>query len=241
MNLKSSQRPSLKVNYFVKVFSAFFVFSTKLASKTFFRTHVNWITPNENIKWSQLRVVVILNHTSLFEPLFLSAIPNDRLWKAIDRVVVPIADVTLSRPFVGFLIRNLVPNAIPITRKRDDSWSHFMQHLKRDNALVVIFPEGRMKRKDGLDKNGKPMSIKGGIVEILENVDSGKMLVAYSGGLHHVQAPGDLFPKLFKRIRIGFEQLDIPEYKALLNNSDSGMDYRTAVIRDLEQRMQKHC
>ena len=34
--------------------------------------------------------------------------------------------------------------------------------------------------------------------KILEKLDSGKMLIAYSGGLHHVQAPGDLIPKIFK-------------------------------------------
>jgi 1-acyl-sn-glycerol-3-phosphate acyltransferase len=221
----------------MKLISAFFVFSTKIFSKIFYRTHANWLTPLEHIQWSQLRLVVVLNHTSLFEPLFLSAIPNNRLWKAIDRVVVPVADVTLNRPFVGFLFRKLVPNAVAITRKRDDTWTQFMQQLHRQNSLVLIFPEGRMKRKDGLDKNGKPMSVKGGVAEILENLTHGQMLIAYSGGLHHVQAPGEWIPGVFKKIEISFEQIDISNYK----KDFTGSDFRKLVITDLESRMAKYC
>ncbi len=220
-----------------KIFSAVFVFSLKIISQIFYRTHTTWHTDKDQIKWDQLRVIIALNHTSLFEFLFISAIPNINLWRAIDRLVVPVADVTLSRPFAGFFFRKLVPNAVSITRKRDDSWALFMESIRKDNSLILIFPEGRMMRKDGLDKHGKPMSIKGGVAEILEKLDSGKILIAYSGGLHHVQAPGELVPKVFKRIEIGFEQLDITEYKKSLDLKD----FRTAVINDLEERKKKNC
>jgi 1-acyl-sn-glycerol-3-phosphate acyltransferase len=180
--------------------------------------------------------VIALNHTSLFEFLFISAIPNKNLWRAIDRLVLPVADVTLNRPVAGFFFRKLIPNAVPISRKRDDSWAQFLEKISA-NSLILIFPEGRMMRKDGLDKHGKPMSIKGGIAEILEKLNSGKVLVAYSGGLHHVQAPGELIPKIFQRIEIGFEELDIVEYKKSLDQKD----FRAAVIRDLEERKSKNC
>lgn len=222
-----------------KVISAAFVFGIKIFSQTFYRTRAHWLTPVDKIHWEDLKLAVILNHTSLFEPLFISAIPNYRLWRAIDRVVVPVADVTLNRPLAGRFFKTLVPNAMAITRKRDDSWSHFMDRVG-GNSLIVIFPEGRMKRKDGLDKHGNPMTVKGGVVDILKKIDSGKMLIVYSGGLHHVQAPGDWFPKFFQTIDIGFEQVDIPDYKASLAGS-SFDEFRANVIADLQKRLDHQC
>ena len=130
-----------------RLFSAFFVFGVKTASLMMYRTEAQWFTPKENIQWEKLRLIVALNHTSLFEPLFISAIPNYRLWRAIRRVVVPVADVTMNRPLVGRLFKYLVPNAIPITRKRDDSWEDFISRARGD-SIMFIFPEGRMKRAE---------------------------------------------------------------------------------------------
>ncbi len=210
-------------------------FGVKLFSRVFYRTQANWITPKEQIAWEKIRLVVVLNHTSLFEPLFISAIPNLQLKRAVGRLVVPVADSTMNRPIVGRIFRLLAPNAVPITRKRDDSWSLFMDKVG-GNSLILIFPEGRMKRKDGLDKHGKPMSVKGGVADILAGIEQGKMIIAYSGGLHHVQAPGDKWPKIFRSIRVGIEQVDIPEYKSRLQDPD----FRGSVIRDLEERLKKH-
>lgn len=219
--------------------SAGVVFSLKFFSLIFFRTKATWLTPKENIHWEELRLAIILNHTSLYEPLFISALPNYRLWRAIKRVVVPIADVTMNRPIIGLFFKTLVPNAIAITRKRDETWDKFVAKAK-ENTLILIFPEGRMKRKDGLDKHGKPMSVKGGVADILELIEKGKMLIAYSGGLHHVQAPGDILPSLFKEICITFEELDIVEYKKLLSLNPSA-DFKSNMILDLETRMGKYC
>lgn len=220
----------------MKYMTGILVFGIKYLTKLFYRVQAQWITPRDKIAWQELRLVICLNHTSLFEFLFTSAIPNENLWRAIDRLVLPIADVTLNRPLAGLFFKMLIPNAIAITRKRDDSWTHFMEKIG-DKSLILIFPEGRMMRKDGLDKHGKPMSVKGGVAEILEKIPRGKILIAYSGGLHHVQAPGELFPKIFKTIRVGFEQLDIEEYKKQL----SGQEFRTAVIQDLEKRKEVYC
>lgn len=223
----------------MRIISAFIVFGIKFITRIFYRTEVIWHTPLDQIEWEKLRLAIVLNHTSLFEFLFVSAIPNHRLWRAISRVVLPIADVTLNRPLAGGFFKIFVPNAVAITRKRDETWDRFVARVKDPQSLILIFPEGRMKRKDGLDKYGKPMSVKGGVVEILEQLDSGKILLAYSGGLHHVQAPGDLVPRIFKTIRIGFEQIDIQEYK--LKMLAAGPDLRAAVIRDLEYRLHHYC
>jgi hypothetical protein len=218
------------------IISPLLALATKYISKALYKTEANWITPMEQIQWEEIRLVVLLNHTSLFEPVFVSVIPNKNLWRAANRLVVPIADVTMNRPVVGKIFRVLAPQAIAITRKRDDSWNEFMSKIA-DNALILIFPEGRMKRKGGLDKFGKPMNVKGGIADILEKMDHGKMIIAYSGGLHHVQAPGHRTFHVFKTIRVGVEQFDINEYKKRFK----GQNLREAVIRDLEERMKIHC
>ncbi len=218
------------------VLSTALVFAAKLFSKVFYRTEVKWITPKEQIDWHHIRLVVVLNHTSLFEPLFVSAIPNKHLFRAVQRLVVPVADSTMNRPILGQVFHALAPGAVSITRKRDNSWTQFMEQTG-GRSLILIFPEGRMKRKDGLDKFGHPMSVKGGVADVLQEIHSGKMIIAYSGGLHHVQAPGDKLPRIFKSIGLGVEQVDIVEYK----NQFAGPDFRNSVIHDLEQRMKIHC
>jgi len=216
--------------------SALLVFTVKFLSRIFYRTEVYWITPRESIDWEHIRLVVVLNHTSLFEPLFVSAIPNRQLWRGVRRLVVPVADSTMERPIVGRLFKLLAPGTTAITRKRDESWTQFMDRAG-GNSLILIFPEGRMKRKTGLDKHGHPMSVKGGVADLLEKIHHGKMIIAYSGGLHHVQAPGDFYPRLFQTIGLGIEQVDIEDYKRQLRNGD----FRRAVIQDLEERMKIHC
>ena len=219
--------------------SAGLIFTIKGLARIFYKTEATWITPKEEIDWDKIKVAVILNHTSLFEPLFFSAIPGKKLWRAIDRTVVPVADVTMNRPIIGRLFKTLLPNVVTITRKRDDTWTNVMQ-LVEGNSLLAIFPEGRMKRANGLDKYGKPMSVKAGIAEILSKIESGKMLIAYSGGLHHVQAPGQIIPKVFKKIKIAFELVDIREYKEALK-AENNRIFRRNVVADLEERMKKHC
>ncbi len=80
--------------------------------------------------------------------------------------------------------------------------------------MVMILPEGRMMRRNGLDSNGQPMTVRGGIADILDAIPDGRMLLAYSGGLHHVQAPGDGLPRLFRSIRLNLEAVDIADYRA---------------------------
>ena len=70
-----------------------------------------------------------------------------------------------------------------------------------------------MKRKNGLDKQGRKLSIRGGIADILQKKSEGKMLIIYSGGMHHIQAPGEKWPKLFQTIHTRLESTDIAEYK----------------------------
>lgn len=204
----------------------------KLWSLLFFKTEKRWLNDPKD-RWKNLRLFVFLNHTSLFEPIYVSAFPVSVLWDAASRMIVPGADKTLRRPIAGKFFYLLVPGMIEITRKRDHTWSEFLTQIA-PHSLIAILPEGRMKRASGLDSEGKPMSIRGGIADILEALDAGNMLIVYSGGLHHVQAPGERFPRLFKKIRVHFEQFPIHEYKASLPKN---VDFKEAVIGDMAQRL----
>ena len=96
-----------------------------------------------------------------------------------------------------------------------------------------------MKRPGGLDKHGRPMTVRAGIVDVLERLQEGNMLLAYAEGLHHIQIPGQGFPRLFRRARIRFEVVPIAEYKKTLGFGSDGV--RKRVVRDLEQRRDRHC
>ncbi len=219
-------------------FSLSVIFCVNLFVKFFYTVEVTYITDNEETFWSdEINVFAFLNHTSLFEPLLFASIPNFFFKKHLKRVVVPAADVTMNRPLVGRLYKTFFPHIVPISRKRDETWTKFKNKI-RENSLVVIAPEGRMMRENGLDKHGKPMTIKSGIADILKEVTEGSLVLATSGGLHHVQKPGQPFFKIFKTIRISYEKIPISEYKKLIDFE--ARDYQRQVVNDLTQRMNKN-
>ena len=103
----------------------------------------------------------------------------------------------------------------------------------------MIAPEGRMKRPNGLDKFGKAMTIRGGVTDIIEVLNDGGMILALSGGLHHVQAPGQHFPRLFKKISMNFAYLDLQEYKSMFPGSPR--ERKIGMVQDLQQRLERDC
>ena len=85
------------------------------------------------------------------------------------------------------------------------------------------------------------MTVRGGIADILEAIPSGPMLIAYSGGLHHVQAPGEHWPRLFRTIRMNLEWVDIETYRReRLAEAGSEAGFKRAVVDDLERRREAH-
>lgn len=204
----------------------------------FFRIQVRWIGGKPKRAWDDIRLVVFLNHTSLFEPLFLGRAPFRFLWQIAARVVAPGADITLDRPVVGTLYRMMVPEVVAISRKRDHTWDEFMRRIS-PHSLVFIMPEGRMKRLTGLDADGNRMSIRGGVADVLNVLYSGCMLIVYSGGLHHVQAPGEARMRIFKTIKVNLEKIEIEQYKKWIRSQ--GNWFKSVVISDLETRMAKYC
>lgn len=208
---------------------------TKSVSSVFYRFQVNWLSREQFEASDQVRVLVLLNHTSLFEPVFVRIAPQKLLRNIAKRLVIPVADTTAQRPLVGRLLTTIVPGMVPISRKRDDSWQQFLRQISPE-SLVAILPEGRMKRANGLDKHGNPMTVRGGIADILSRFDQGKMLFVYSGGLHHVQTPGQWLPRLFKSIKVNLEMVDIAHYKRALHAATHESFVRN-VVNDLQQRL----
>jgi hypothetical protein len=213
--------------------------SVKTLSHLFYRGQFKWISAAPKNPWVDAKLIVFLNHTSLYEPLFIQHLSWPFLWKIVSRVNVPGADITLNRRFVGRFWKLMLPNISSVTRKKDESWSHYLNSIRSD-SIIMIAPEGRMKRPNGLDKYGKPMTVKGGVADILEKLDEGGMILCLSGGLHHVQAPGEIVPSIFKSIHMNLAYIDIKEYKAQFSEL-SPRERKLKITQDLQQQLETKC
>ena len=212
----------------------------KYFSRSFYRFKIYWIGKFPQDPWSNVRLVLILNHTSLYEPLFAGWLPNRFLKRIACRGLVPVAAKTFRRPVVGRFFKWVAGDVVSVTRERDNTWSHFVSKV-RPNSLVILAPEGRMMRSTGLDSQGNPMTVRGGVADLLHKIPVGRMLIAYSGGLHHIQIPSQKWPRLFKTLSMSVESLDIARYREELLARVGFHDFKQAVIRDLEFRRDQYC
>jgi len=211
----------------------------KLLSRVFYRHEVTWIG-NGRPSWGSVRLLAGLNHTSLYEPLYAGSVPVRLLWRVARHGVLPVADKTAKRPLVGLLFRMMAHDVVDITRRQDETWEKVLR-LVCEHSLIVILPEGRMKRENGLDAEGRPMTVRGGIADLIRIIPSGQLLIAYSGGLHHVQVPGQVLPKPFKTLRLAFEVLDLAAYRNQLLTVAGEQGFKAAVVADLEERRDSNC
>ncbi|MFN8310919.1 MAG: 1-acyl-sn-glycerol-3-phosphate acyltransferase [Chitinophagales bacterium] len=205
-------------------------------SNIFFRYKIGWPNGKKDLPWNEVRLIVLLNHTSLFEPLYAGFLPISFLWQLSKRMVAPGADKTLNRPLVGLFYKLFSPGMTAISRKRDDTWNQFLETIFED-AIIVIIPEGRMKRANGLDLSGQKMTVKGGVADLLAGLHNGKMIIAYSGGLHHVHIPGENKIRVFKTLAMDLELFDIPTYKKTFGDP-SEPEWRKKVVADLQHRLE---
>lgn len=212
----------------------------KFVSRVFYRFDISWLDPVPQDPWENLRLVVFLNHTSLYEPLFVGWFPDHFLKRIACHGVMPVADKALRRPVMGYFFRMVAHRVIAVTRRRDESWKQLFEHLTPD-AMVVIMPEGRMKRAGGLDNEGRPMTVRGGIADIIDAVPGGRMLITLSAGLHHVQVPGQLIPRCFKTLRMRLQNLDIARYRQEIIEKWGREHFKHGVIHDLEHRRDTLC
>jgi len=213
--------------------------AVRTAARVFFKLENEWIGEEPEDYALNTRIVAILNHTSLYEPLIAGYAQYKLLWKFSRHGVLPVAEKTMKRR-IGLFFRLLVRHPIVVTRQRDKTWYNVLNKVD-SKAITIILPEGRMKRADGLDSEGREMTIRGGIADILDVMPDGRMLLVYSGGLHHIQVPGELLPTPFKTLRCRMETIDIPSYKEELKRDYPGLKFRSAVIADLTRRRDEYC
>ncbi len=213
--------------------------AVRTSAKVFFKLKNEWITPEPENYAKGTKMIAILNHTSLYEPLIAGYAQYRLLWKFARHGVLPVAEKTMKR-HIGLFFRLLVRYPIVVTRQRDQTWYNVL--AKADSkAITIILPEGRMKRANGLDSEGREMTVRGGIADIIEALPDGRILVVYSGGLHHIQVPGELLPTPFKTIRCRMEMIDIPTYKEDLQRDYPDLKFRNAVVADLTRRRDEYC
>lgn len=214
----------------------------KLVSKLFWRHRTGWVgQPLPGNRWADVRLVAILNHTSLFEWVFAATTPNSFLRDVAEHGVVPVAEKTIQRPIVGKFFSVIAAHVVPVSRQRDHTWHEVLSKIDDDRSMLLILPEGRMMRRDGRDSEGKPMRLRGGIADALREIPDGRFLIAYSGGLHHVQTPGDRFPRLFKTVRMNFETIEIADYRDRMLAAHGEKGFRAAVVADLTARRDRYC
>ena len=214
--------------------------SLRYLSRIFYRHDFAFVGDVPKDPWKNIGLVVFLNHTSLFEPVFLGGVPNSFVWRVAAHGVVPAADKTTCRPLVGLIFKFVAHHVIAITRERDDTWFAVLQKID-PKSMVIIAPEGRMKRANGLDSNGNPMTVRGGIADILLAVKEGRMLLAYSGGLHHVQIPGRTMVRVFETVRMRIENLEISDYVAQMMARGGPSEFKKNVREDLDRRRDFYC
>ena len=89
------------------IISLFILLVVKVLARTFYRVESSWLHRPKEDPWDGIKLVVFLNHTSLYEPLFIGAIPWRVLWRLATDLVVPAADVTINRPIVGKFFKYL--------------------------------------------------------------------------------------------------------------------------------------
>ncbi len=205
-------------------------------SKIFYRFEIGW-PKNDLIRWNDVRLIIFLNHTSLFEVLYLAILPIPFLRMLSKRMVAPGADKTMNRPFVGALFKLFSPGMTTITRKRDDTWTQFMESIYPD-SIIMIAPEGRMKRSNGLDLEGNKMTVRTGVIDILAGLKGGQVIFAYSGGLHHVQIPGEGWPRLFQTVHMDIEAAEVTDYQNSFNEPIGSPAWRKLVLDDLQHKLE---
>ena len=212
----------------------------KALTRIFYRYEVRWIDGTRSVPWHEIRLVALLNHTSLFEPLFAGGVPSAFLRRLAGHGVLPVADKTVRRPLIGSLFRSLARHVVVITRRRDHTWKTVLAKLNDPSAMILILPEGRMMRRDGLDVRGQPLRVRAGVAELIAAIPCGQMIFAVSGGLHHVQAPGELLPRPFRTLKMNLELINIEAYRHQLGIETGWNVFRDRVIADIEARRNRN-
>ncbi len=144
-----------------RIFVTLMLITVRTVSVLFYSHKLKFVGDVPENKWKNIRILAVLNHTSLYEPLLVGFAPPALIWDLAGHGVLPVAEKTMKRR-IGIFFKSLVRHVVVVTRARDNTWTEVLQHID-DKSLTMILPEGRMKRLSGLDSNGRPMTIRSGI------------------------------------------------------------------------------
>ncbi|MCD7722405.1 MAG: 1-acyl-sn-glycerol-3-phosphate acyltransferase [Clostridiales bacterium] len=152
------------------------------------------------------RYIVAINHTSAFDPVFVS----------MPKSVPPLhfmAKVELFKnPVVGWVIEHLY--GFPVKRgKGDNSAIEYGEKIIEEGHVMAICPEGRRIK----DKNGVPQKAKAGVAVIAKATNADVLPVA-------IYCDGPI--KLGKKVTIS--------YGKMISISDMGLDKEDAAPSDIK-------
>ena len=77
------------------------------------------------------------------------------------------------------------------------------------------------------------------IEHIIDRLEDGTILLCHSGGLHHIQKPGQHLPRIFQPIRMHVEVIELTEYKARF--SKNTRERKIQIVQDLQNRLDTEC
>jgi len=106
--------------------------------KACYRFDISWIGNLPEDPWKDLQLVTFFNQTSLYEPLFVGGFPNHFLRCIARHGMMPAANKALRLPVMGYFFRMVASQVIPITRRRDHTWTRLYDHLKPDSMLIIM-------------------------------------------------------------------------------------------------------
>ena len=113
--------------------------TVKWLSRFFWRFRGEWIGIPPDGDWSKVKLLVILNHTSLYEPILAGYAPDALLWRFARHGVLPVAEKTMRRR-IGLFFNFLARHVVEVTRQRDHTWENIdVPHLHK---VQGIGPEG---------------------------------------------------------------------------------------------------
>ena len=79
----------------------------KLWSRIFYRVEIEWMGEIPEPPWNDLRIVTVMNHTSLYEWLFAGGLPDHFLKRISTRGHVPVADKTMDAANILALVKKI--------------------------------------------------------------------------------------------------------------------------------------
>ncbi len=77
--------------------------AVRATSRLLFRLREDWMPAKPHEMADDTRIVAILNHTSLYEPLIAGYASTKLLWRFARHGVLPVAEKTMKRP-IGLVL-----------------------------------------------------------------------------------------------------------------------------------------